>query len=106
MTTEFRTIQKPLNYRGLINHRKRLMMIGSCFSDNIGQRLVNAFFDVNINPFGTLYNPASIARGISDILYIEFLPKKICFRQVRITDIIVSVIILIFLVVMQVKCLN
>ena len=68
MTTEFRTIQKPLNYRGVINHRKRLMMIGSCFSDNIGQRLVNAFFDVNINPFGTLYNPASIARGISDIL--------------------------------------
>lgn len=68
MAVEFRTIQKPLDCCGLINHQSRLLMMGSCFSDNIGKKLNDAFFDVDINPFGTLYNPASIARGITDII--------------------------------------
>lgn len=68
MKQEFRTIVKPLPCRGLINHRQGMMMLGSCFTDNIGQRLRQACFDVEINPFGTLYNPASIACGIDDLL--------------------------------------
>lgn len=68
MKQEFRTIVKPLGYRGQINHREGVMMLGSCFSDNIGLRLRHACFDVEINPFGTLYNPASIACGIDAIL--------------------------------------
>lgn len=68
MKQEFRTIVKPLKHRGYINHRQGVMMIGSCFSDNIGFRLRQACFDVDINPFGTLYNPASIACGIDAIL--------------------------------------
>lgn len=64
----FRTIVEPLSYQGLINHQQGLMMLGSCFSDNIGMRLLQACFDVEINPFGTLYNPASIACGIDSIL--------------------------------------
>ena len=68
MSRVFRTIVEPLKHQGLINHRKRVMMLGSCFSDNIGEKLQQACFNVEINPFGTLYNPASIACGIDDII--------------------------------------
>ena len=39
----------------------KIMMLGNCFSDNIGGRLADFGFAVCVNPFGTLYNPASIA---------------------------------------------
>jgi hypothetical protein len=44
------------------------MMIGSCFTDNIGRMLKNYGFNVCINPFGTLYNPASVAESIKRLL--------------------------------------
>ena len=43
----------------------RIMVLGSCFADNIGQRLADSGFNVCVNPFGTLYNPASIATSVS-----------------------------------------
>jgi len=39
-------------------------VIGSCFADEMGARLSDAGFDVLRNPFGTLYNPASIAAAV------------------------------------------
>lgn len=43
----------------------RIMVLGSCFADNVGQRLADSGFDVCVNPFGTLYNPASISAAVS-----------------------------------------
>ena len=37
-----------------ISYKDKIMMLGSCFSDNIGSRLKNYGFDVSVNPFGTL----------------------------------------------------
>ncbi len=45
-----------------INHHSPILMIGSCFSDNIGALLETNKFNVLKNPFGVLYNPASIAQ--------------------------------------------
>lgn len=39
----------------------KICVLGSCFSDAIGARLADAGFSVLHNPFGPLYNPASIA---------------------------------------------
>ena len=64
---DFRTTIKPLAHKGMIAHDCAITMLGSCFSDNIGSRLQRALFDVEVNPFGTLYNPASIACGIDAI---------------------------------------
>lgn len=47
-----------------ISYEDKIMMLGSCFSDNIGGRLADYGFDVCVNPFGTLYNPASIAAAV------------------------------------------
>lgn len=41
----------------------RVMVLGSCFADEIGAHLLQAGFDACINPFGTLYNPISIANS-------------------------------------------
>lgn len=45
-----------------INHHDPILMIGSCFTDNIGALLENNKFEVLRNPFGVLYNPSSIAQ--------------------------------------------
>ncbi|MCI2083064.1 MAG: GSCFA domain-containing protein [Bacteroidales bacterium] len=46
-----------------ISFNDKIMTMGSCFSDEIGRRLSETGFDVLRNPFGTIYNPASIARS-------------------------------------------
>ncbi len=43
----------------------RLSVLGSCFADSIGEKLSDAGFDVLVSPFGTLYNPASIADAVA-----------------------------------------
>ena len=40
-------------------------VLGSCFADEVGARLSDAGFDVLRNPFGSLYNPASIAAAVA-----------------------------------------
>ena len=47
-----------------LNHSNRVLMIGSCFSEHIAERMVCAGFHVANNPFGILFNPASIAATI------------------------------------------
>lgn len=47
-----------------ISYHEKIMMLGSCFSDNIGRQLEELGFDVCINPFGTLYNPISILNSV------------------------------------------
>ena len=40
-------------------------MVGSCFSDEIGEQMKQRYLSVTCNPFGTLYNPLSIANAIN-----------------------------------------
>lgn len=44
-----------------ISRNDRITMLGSCFTDNIGECLRRDGFDVQANPLGVLFNPASIA---------------------------------------------
>lgn len=44
-----------------ISHTDSLMLLGSCFAQNIGTKLADSCFRSLANPFGVLYNPASIA---------------------------------------------
>mgnify|MGYP002852193187 CR=1 FL=1 len=44
-----------------LTHEQNILLIGSCFADNMGSKLAAAKFNVLCNPFGTLYNPMSIA---------------------------------------------
>lgn len=47
-----------------LSYNDKILLLGSCFSDNIGQIMKNMEFDVRVNPFGTLYNPVSVCNSI------------------------------------------
>ena len=56
----------------------RIMMLGSCFSDSIGQQLSDFGFNVCVNPFGTLYNPASILNSVRMLVSGHDFSEKDC----------------------------
>ena len=45
-----------------------MMLMGSCFSENIGQKLLDLKFRIDMNPFGILYNPESIANSLQILM--------------------------------------
>jgi len=45
------------------SYSEGIVLLGSCFADNIGARMSDAGFDVCVNPFGTLYNPVSVCNA-------------------------------------------
>lgn len=47
-----------------IEPRERMLFVGSCFADNIGQRFVDDKFRATVNPYGVMYNPASIMHTV------------------------------------------
>ncbi len=47
-----------------IGYEDKILMLGSCFSDEIGEQMKQRNMSVTCNPFGTLYNPLSIANAI------------------------------------------
>ncbi|SFU34109.1 GSCFA family protein [Porphyromonadaceae bacterium KHP3R9] len=51
-----------------IDHSTRIMMLGSCFTENICSKLSECKFRVTGNPFGIVYNPSSVAAVVNRIL--------------------------------------
>ena len=49
-----------------IGHEHRLFLIGSCFTENIGEKLTAHKFRVLQNPHGILFNPVSVAEALTD----------------------------------------
>ena len=37
-----------------------MLFVGSCFADRIGRRFLQEQFRVTVNPYGVMYNPASV----------------------------------------------
>lgn len=56
----------PLGVR--LDFDSGVVSLGSCFADEVGRRLLDGGFRVELNPFGTLYNPASIALALDRII--------------------------------------
>lgn len=62
---KFRTeIELPKSPTPIL-HKDRILMLGSCFTNNIGALLKNYKFNVRYNPLGISFNPVSIAKLIS-----------------------------------------
>ncbi len=56
------SIQKP---ERLVSHRDQLLLMGSCFTENIGEKLRKHQFRVMENPNGILFNPVSVAEALT-----------------------------------------
>lgn len=64
----FRTVLEPEESPFKISLHDKIMLTGSCFTENIGEKLRYHKFRTDINPFGTIYNPVSIARSLEMLM--------------------------------------
>lgn len=64
---KLRTIIEPQPLHRPIDVGDGILMAGSCFTQHIGQWLSEAWLPVCCNPWGILFNPASIARSLDRI---------------------------------------
>jgi hypothetical protein len=61
---EFRTVVDIPQPGFEIEPREEMLFVGSCFADSIGQRFVENKFRATVNPYGTMYNPASVLHTV------------------------------------------
>jgi hypothetical protein len=54
--------------RNLISYDSKVLLLGSCFSENIGNKLSHYKFQTTLNPFGILFHPKAIEKFISDAI--------------------------------------
>lgn len=64
----FRTTVDVNEFSVKVDINNQILLLGSCFAENMGQKLLDYKFQVESNPFGILYNPVSIAQSISRLI--------------------------------------
>jgi hypothetical protein len=57
---------KPSNHN--IAYGDKLMLIGSCFTENIGAKFKTHLFELSENPYGILFNPVSVTNTLTEII--------------------------------------
>ena len=62
---QFRAEFFPKPFTVKIKHTDKLMLVGSCFTEQIGNKLAAHKFQVLENPNGILFNPISIAKSVT-----------------------------------------
>lgn len=76
----FRTNITLKKERNQIDYNSKLLLIGSCFSENISKKLDYYKFSVKSNPFGILYNPIAIENLISNTINLNSYTEKDIFQ--------------------------
>jgi len=61
------SIDFKINDYKILDEKSNLLLIGSCFTEHIGNKLNNSGFEIINNPFGILFNPISISNAILKI---------------------------------------
>ena len=64
---EFRTVVDVEKPGFEIEPCEKMLFVGSCFADHIGARFKEEKFQATVNPFGVMYNPASILHTIEKL---------------------------------------
>lgn len=75
----FRTNIQLQKEENQIDYASKLLLIGSCFSENISKKLASYKFDVASNPFGILFNPKAIETLIEHSLNEKVYTEKNVF---------------------------
>jgi hypothetical protein len=80
----YRTVLNVVKSNDEIAHQNKLLSMGSCFSENIGERLLDYKFSVIVNPYGILFNPIAIAQSLRQIIdYRKFSESDIFYYNQR-----------------------
>lgn len=78
---KFRTEISPIPSSFQIEHVHSILSLGSCFSENIGNKLAENKFPILNNPFGIVFHPLSIAKLLQ--LSIDKNALAVFFEQVQ-----------------------
>ena len=54
--------------QSLIAYQQKTMLIGSCFTENMGAKLKHHLFEIQENPHGILFNPVSVHNALMDYI--------------------------------------
>ncbi len=65
-----------------LKHGDSILLLGSCFSDNLAPKFERAGFKVCSNPLGTLFHPSAIATSIIDALEGNHAPKAVSSGEI------------------------
>jgi len=66
-----------------IDYTSHIAFFGSCFADNISSQFANRKFHTLANPFGTVYNPVSMARQVKAIASGKVFGEEDVFQDAR-----------------------
>jgi hypothetical protein len=50
-----------------LSYKSKVVLLGSCFSDNIGKKLSDNYFKCNYNPFGTIFHPLALSNLLKSV---------------------------------------
>jgi len=64
MSKIYRTPLKAIQNTLHISHLSNTILFGSCFAENMAEKLDHHLFPISFNPFGILYNAFSISKGL------------------------------------------
>ena len=67
---KFRTIVDIPKSSFSIDPFARMLFVGSCFADNMGKKFTAEKFNTLVNPYGVMYNPASVYHTIRRISFV------------------------------------
>lgn len=67
---KFRTIVDIHKSSFSIDPFARMLFVGSCFADNMGKKFTAEKFNTLVNPYGVMYNPASVYHTIQRISFV------------------------------------
>lgn len=69
---DFRTVLNIKPFRKQMTYSSKVVSLGSCFSTEMGNRLLSRKYDALVNPLGIAFNPISIASQIERISTLNF----------------------------------
>ena len=65
-----------------IDYNSKIMLFGSCFSENIGEKFKYFKFESSINPFGILFHPLAIENLITRAINKDYYSEEdLCFHN-------------------------
>lgn len=69
---DFRTLMNIKPFAKKMTYDSKVVSLGSCFSSEMGRRLLDRKYDVSLNPLGIAFNPLSIAMQIEKSLDLDY----------------------------------
>lgn len=65
--------------RAALDYSSKVLLMGSCFTENIGEKLSYYKFDVLVNPFGILFHPVAIEKILTRAINKDFFTEADIF---------------------------